>query len=275
MNCLRLNAEDLFHLENSGCLYSSEIISPASASARCLGEQFHLIMQQSLMGMPIDSLLNNHSQLKQWFSGLQLLAPEIWCEEANTGKSYFHQVDYFYGDVILTSNFDLLISNSEQLEIVNWTTDRQFSLTDIQWQWKTDLDLFLMAQTDTYLPEQIRLSYWLLNHSTLPMKISIHYSNQALLAFKTKLERTLSKLPQLFSKAVLTSGNNESKQHSQNCLFTSTFADRSTIPSSPKEFTFSQPVPESNAIIEDSLSQFLSGRLTIREYIDSVPEVEL
>lgn len=275
MNCLRLNAEDLFHLENSGCLYSSEIISPASASARCLGEQFHLIMQQSLMGMPIDSLLNNHSQLKQWFSGLQLLAPEIWCEEANTWRSYSHQIDYFYGDVILTSNFDLLISNPEQLEIVNWTTDTQFNLTDIQWQWRTELELFLMAQTDSYLPEQIRLSYWLLNHSTLPMKFSIHYSNQALLAFKTKLERTLSKLPELFPKAVVTNGNNENKQHSQNSLFTSTFADRSRVQSSPKKFTFSQPVPETNAIIEDSLSQFLSGKLTIKEYIDSVPEVEL
>ncbi|OKH30905.1 hypothetical protein NIES2119_29985 [[Phormidium ambiguum] IAM M-71] len=274
MNYLRLNAEDLFYLENSGCLYSSEIISPASASARCLGEQFHLIMQQSLMGMPIDSLLNNHSQLKQWFSGLQLLAPEIWCEEANTGKSYSHQVDYFYDDVILTSTFDLLISKSEQLEIVNWTTDT-LNLTDIQWQWRTGLDLFLLAQTDTYLPEQIQLTYWLLNHSTLPMKFSIHYSNQALLAFKTKLERTLSKLPELFPKAVVTSGNNENNQHSQKSLFPSTFADRSRVPSSPKEFTFSQPVPETNETIEDSLSQFLSGRLTIKEYIDSVPEVEL
>lgn len=275
MNYLRLNAEDLFHLENSGCLYSSEIISPASASAKCLGEQFHLIMQQSLMGMPIDSLLNNHSQLKQWFSGLQFLAPEIWCEEANTGKSYSHQVDYFYGDVILTSTFDLLISNSEQLEIVNWTTDTHFSLTDIQWQWRTDLDLFLMAQTDTYLPEEIQLNYWLLNHSTLPMKFSIHYSNQALLAFKTKLERTLSKLPELFPKAVFTSRNNENKQHSQKCLFSSTFADRSRVQSSPKKFTFSQSVPETNETIEDSLSQFLSGKLTIKEYIDSVPEVEI
>ncbi|MFB2891659.1 hypothetical protein ACE1CI_01825 [Aerosakkonemataceae cyanobacterium BLCC-F50] len=275
MNYLRLNAEDLFHLENSGCLCPPEIISPASASARCLGEQFHLIMQQSLMGIPIDSLLNNHSQLKQWFSGLQLLSPEIWCEEANTCQSYSHQIDYFYGDVILTSNFDLLISKNKKLEIVNWTTDSQFNLTDIQWQWRTELDLFLMAQTDTYLPEQIQLSYWLLNHSTLPMKFSIYYSNQALLVFQTRLERTLSKLPELFPKAVVTSGNNENNQHSHNSLFTSTFADRSTIQLSPKEFTLSPPVPETNTTIEDSLSQFLSGKLTIKEYIDSVPEVEL
>lgn len=278
MNYLRLSAEDLFRLESSGCLYTPEIISPASAQARYLGEQFHLIMQQSLMDMTIDSLLNNHPQLEQWFSGLQLLAPEIWSQQANTWKTHSHQCEYLYDNVILASNFDLLIYGYEQLEIVNWTTDTKFNLTAGEWYWRTQLDLFLMAQTDTYYPEQIRLTYWLLNYPTHPIKVSIHYSSQALLAFKTRLAQTLSKLSVVLSEASVASGNNGNNQNDQNPLSTLTLDER-TQPQSPrscpKEIALSKPVPEANATGEDSLSQFLSGNLSLKEYIDSIPEVEL
>lgn len=275
MNYLRLNAEDLFHFETSGCLYTPEIISPASAQARYLGEQFHLIMQQSLMDMTIDSLLNNHPQLKQWFSQLQLLAPEIWSQQANTWKAHSHRSEYFYDNVILASNFDLLIYGYEQLEIVNWTTDTQFNLTEGEWYWRTQLDLFLMAQTDTYLPEQIRLTYWLLNHPTHPIKVSIHYSSQALLAFKVRLAQTLSKLSVVLSEVSVASGKNGNNQHDQNPLSTLTLDERTQPQLFPKEIAVPKPVPEANAFREDSLSQFLSGKLSLREYIDSVPELEL
>lgn len=275
MNYLRLNAEDLFHLETSGCLYTPEIISPASAQARYLGEQFHLIMQQSLMDISIDSLLNNHPQLKQWFSQLQLLAPEIWSQEANTWKTHSHRSEYFHENVILISNFDLLIYGYEQLEIINWTTDSQFNLTQEEWYWRTQLDLFLMAQTDTYPPEQIRLTYWLLNYPTHPLKISIHYSSQALLAFKTRLERTLSKLSVVLSETSVESGNNGNNQHNQNPLSTLTLDERTQPQLCPKEIALSKPVPEANATGEDALSQFLDGKLSLKEYIDSIPEVEL
>lgn len=275
MNYLRLNAEDLLHLESSGCLSTPEIINPSSAQARYLGEQFHLIMQQSLIGMTIDSLLNNHAQLKQWFSGLQLLAPEIWSQQANTWKTHSHRCEYLYDNVILASNFDLLIYGYEQLEIVNWTTDTQFNLTDGEWYWRTQLDLFLMAQTDTYSPEQIRLTYWLLNHPTHPIKISIHYSSQALLAFKARLAQTLSKLSGVLSEVSVPSGNNGNNQHDQNPLSTLTLDERTQPQLCPKEIALSKPVPEANATGEDSLSQFLSGKLSLKEYIDSIPEVEL
>ncbi|MBD2180323.1 hypothetical protein H6S82_00855 [Planktothrix sp. FACHB-1355] len=275
MNYLRLNAEDLFHLETSGCLYSREIINPVSAQARCLGEQFHLIMQQSLMDITIDSLLDNHPQLKQWFSQLQLLAPEIWSQETNTWKTHSHRSEYFYDNVILVSNFDLLIYGYEQLEVVNWTTDTQFNLTQEDWYWRTQLDLFLMAQTDTYYPEQIRLTYWLLNYPTHPIKISIHYSSQALLAFKTQLAQTLSKLSVVLSEVSVASGNNGNNQHDQNPLSTLTLGDCTQPQLCPKEIAVPKPVPEASATGEDPLNQFLSGKLSLKEYIDSVPEVEL
>ncbi|HAJ60256.1 MAG TPA: hypothetical protein DCP31_14145 [Cyanobacteria bacterium UBA8543] len=293
MTYLRLNAEDLFHLESSGCLYPPEIISPVSDSARCLGEQFHLIMQQSFMGIPIDSLLSNYHQLEQWFSQLQLLAPELWAEKANTWKTHSHRSEYFYDNVILCSNFDLLIYGYEQLEIVNWTTDAQFNLAEEQWQWRTQLDLFLMAKTNTYSPEQIRLTYWLLTHATHPIKISIHYSSQALLAFKTRLDQTLSKLSGVLPKPVSDRRDNGNTQHSQNSLSTlencdraspAHLCDRSNIQPcrdmppdrERRERTqLSQPVQETTATIDDSLNQFISGKLSLKEYIDSVPEVEL
>jgi hypothetical protein len=224
-----LNAEDLSRLENPNLIY--ELDTKEMIQARHLGEQFHLVMQQSLMGLPIAELLDSNKTLAQWFSQLKSLAPEIWTEEPNTWKAFNYCCECTFENVVIQSNFDLIIYRYEQAEIVNWTARPMPNLETIALDWKTQLDLFLIAQTDSYLPEQIRLTYWFLNEISDPIKVSLHYNSSCYRAFKSRLAQTISKLFQA-TKAIDTNLN-------------------------------------------DSTLQFLQGKISPKNYIDSIPEVEI
>ncbi len=224
-----LNAEDLSRLENPNLIH--ELDTKEMIQSRNLGEQFHLVMQQSLMGLPIAELLESNKTLGQWFSQLKSLAPEIWTEEPNTWKAFNYCCECTFENVVLQSNFDLIIYRYEQAEIVNWTARPMPNLETIAADWRTQLDLFLIAQTDSYLPEQIRLTYWFLNEIADPIKVSLHYNTSSYYTFKSRLNQTLSKLFQA-TKAIDTNLN-------------------------------------------DSTLQLLRGTISLKDYIDSIPEVEI
>jgi hypothetical protein len=224
-----LNAEDLSRLENPGLIH--EIDTKEMIQSRHLGEQFHLVMRQSLMGLPIAEVLDSNKTLSQWFSQLKSLAPEIWTEEPNTWKAFNYCCECPFENVVLQSNFDVIIYRYEQAEIVNWTARPMPNLETITLDWRTQLDLFIIAQTDSYLPEQIRLTYWFLNEISDPIKVSLHYNSSCYGAFKSRLAQTISKLFQA-TKAIDTNLN-------------------------------------------DSTLQFLQGKISPKDYIDSIPEVEI
>jgi len=224
-----ITAEDLSRLAASNNLENMEAIAEVKSHPK--EEQFRLLMEQSLMELPIAPFLNNTPQFKQWFSQLQLLAPEIWSNEPNTWKIYGQLLQFPYNNVTLSTKIDFLIYRYQQLEIINWTTHCPEDLENVLTDWKPQLDLFILAQTESYLPSQIRMTYWFLQEENDPIKVSRSYSMEAYQAFQDQLEQVLPKI-------------------------------------SPPDVTNSFPV-------EDTLTQFLTGKISINNYLDSIPEIEI
>ncbi len=226
---IKITADDLSRLATSENLENIESIAEVKIDSK--EEQFRLLMEQSLMELPISSFLDNMPPFKQWFSQLQLLAPEIWSNEPNTWKTYGQLLQFPYNNVILSSKIDLLIYRYQQLEIINWTTHCPEDLGNVLTDWKPQLDLFILAKTDSYLPSQIQITYWFLQEKNDAIKVSHSYSMEAYQAFQEQLEQVLSKI--------------------------------------------SSPDVINSFPVEDTLTQFLTGKISIKNYLDSIPEIEI
>ncbi|MGH2413065.1 MAG: hypothetical protein ACRDEA_05125 [Microcystaceae cyanobacterium] len=158
--------------------------------------RFHQLIKQSLLGLPLEKLLEDQPQYQLWFKQVQSEAPSIWTLPTNQ-KATDYTINYCDKDVRLCSTYDLLLVETEKAEIIRWTTAASMPLSDLIGHPSTQLDLFLLRQTFEYPPEQISLSYWFLSQEQA-IKVSIPYSRQ--------LHQYLSQqLPQLLHDSGLNS----------------------------------------------------------------------
>lgn len=207
-------------------------IPPQQKERLELGRQFHQIIRQHLMGLPVDSLLANYPQLKHWVNQLSQNAPEIFERSPENRKTWDEQIQVMYGDIILSSTCDLIIRNYQSAQIIDWTV-YPIHQEYLENSWHTQLKLYLLADTDTYLAEEISLTYWLLTDEVSPKCLRFGYSQEKHDAFKDRLEATLSQLRE------------------------------------PSGINTSTPTDQ------DPLTAFLQGQLSAKDYVVSIPEVEL
>jgi len=200
-----------------------------------LSKQFHLIMQQIGMGLSVEPLLNNSPQLKAWVEKVQ---PII--NASAIAKSWNVSLQKPIDNNLLVAQYDLILEREERLIAIDWSVQHcPVSYQQLLESWQTQLRLFLLLENSSFAPEQIGISYLLVNAKSAPIYY-FEYSRQQHEEFKQKLEGILSKLPE---------------------------TEKNVCPTAVSEF-------DENAS-ELNLKKFLNGELTTQEYLATVPEVEI
>jgi len=152
-------------------------VSPEQQEHLTWGSRFHLVMQQRELGLPVESLVEEDTQLQHWVTALVDAAPEILTKTPQTFRESEHCRTLSFQGYLLTVIYDLLIEDKNCAQILDWKTypqpkDRQRLAQD----WQTRLYLYILAETSDYLPEQISMSYWFVKSQSGPQTLKFSYS---------------------------------------------------------------------------------------------------
>ncbi|MEI2579891.1 hypothetical protein [Scytonema sp. PRP1] len=207
-----------------------------STAQQNIGEQFHLLMQQLMMGLPIEPFLAAYPEMADWVSKLQLII-----NIPSDSKKCNITLHKLINEHLLIAKYDLVIVNVEKIVIVDWTTERHILQPEIlENSWKTQLRLFLLTETQEITPDNISIIYYFVNGDDYPTIYQFNYSQEKHDAFIERLAMTLSKLPTTHNATdSKPSAANSMKKHELN------------------------------------LQKFLKGEMSAAEYLDTVPEVEI
>jgi PD-(D/E)XK nuclease superfamily len=170
-------------------------MSPTQQTKTQLGSDFHLLMHQRELGLPIEPILARSPQLNTWMQAMLQIAPELFETDDRTWRESEHVRTLAIDNYLFTAIYDLLILKPERAEIIDWKT---YPLPrykkDLDLEWQTRLYLYLLAETSEYLPKQMTFTYWFIQSTPQPKSVQISYTlkqhrqTQAdLLALLTKL----------------------------------------------------------------------------------------
>ncbi|WP_346290018.1 PD-(D/E)XK nuclease family protein [Sphaerothrix gracilis] len=189
--------------------YFEELGLPISAEQQASitwGNQFHLLMQQRELGLPI-AALTAEPELQESLDQLTKAAPELFVTEPETFRQSEHRRTLEFAGYLLTVIYDLLILQPHRGQIIDWKTylqprDRQTLAQD----WQTRLYPYVLAETTTLAPSQISITYWFVRHrdrhnQLQPQQQTFHYSQQQHEQIRHELDRLTSRLSQWRSQS--------------------------------------------------------------------------
>lgn len=182
-------------------IYLEQLAAPASPEQQekmAWGSQFHHLMQQQELGLPLDSLFCMDEEFWPAITALRQKAPEIW---QSSGDIIFREAEHCrtldFDGYLLTAVYDLLILKPEQATIIDWKTYLQpENPLKLQKNWQTRLYLYVLAETELskYSPAQISLTYWFVKLPHEPQFITFKYSRNIHEETKKSLREIIDKL---------------------------------------------------------------------------------
>jgi hypothetical protein len=144
------------------------------------GSQFHLLMQQRELGLPINTFSTDDPttlELQESVNALMNTAPHLFVTNPQTWREAEHCRTLRFGQYLLTVVYDLLITTPENATILDWKT---YLIPEnhkkIARNWQTRLYLYLLAETSEYAPEQIAMTYWFVKLPSTPQSLTLKYS---------------------------------------------------------------------------------------------------
>lgn len=154
----------------------SSPISPDYQDRTDWGSRFHLLMQQRELGLPIESLLEEDEQMAHSIQALIQAAPEILEFPSSSWRQAEHYRTVTVSGYILSVAYDLLIAEPNQARIFDWKTYLlPENKTKVAQSWQTRLYLYVLAETSSYLPQDISMTYWFVKLPTQPQSLSFSY----------------------------------------------------------------------------------------------------
>ncbi|MEQ8972225.1 MAG: PD-(D/E)XK nuclease family protein [Coleofasciculus sp. C1-SOL-03] len=169
-------------------------VSPDQQERLTWGSDFHLLMQQRELGLPIDSLLKDNPQLNHWVTALMDAAPEVFARQSHTFREAEHCRTLTMQGYLLTVIYDLFIEDEKSAQILDWKTyplprNRHWLAKD----WQTRLYRYVLLQTSDYLPEQISMTYWFVKSQPRPQCFTFPYD-------RVQHEKTRADLTELLTR---------------------------------------------------------------------------
>ncbi len=175
-------------------------LTPIQQSKTQLGSDFHLLMQQRELGLPIESILDRSPTIKGLIDAISTTAPELFERKPNEWRESEHVRTLTIDNYLFTAIYDLVILAPDRAEIIDWKT---YPLPkykkDLAHEWQTRLYLYLLAETSEYLPKQITFTYWFIQSTPKPKSVRICYTlkqhrqtHQDLLTLLSKLTDCLA-----------------------------------------------------------------------------------
>jgi hypothetical protein len=215
------------------------------------GSDFHRLMHQQSLGMPIEPFLISNPELVTTMETLQKAAPHLFqsppqatlsnspspfgrlCQRESEQVRTLLIADTY----LFTAIYDLVILG-DKAQIIDWKTHGQPRQPEhLAQDWQTRLYMYLLAETSDYAPADISFTYWFVQ-SQPPTSVSFAYSATLHAQTAADLEALLAKTtvwlnayPQSFPMVEIGS------RRCQNCHFAAR-CDRLSQPSS--ELTLEQ-----------------------------------
>lgn len=144
--------------------------------ARYLGERFHQVIHQYILGLPVGDDQIGDSQLLGWWRRFEAYAPGLPAGDRLPELS----LNVSLGQHRLSGRIDLLILSDNSAHIFDWkTTSRPKSLAGLGQDLQSKIYLALVVQAGTVLPhpvnpDRLSLIYWYANDPANP--ITVPYS---------------------------------------------------------------------------------------------------
>lgn len=154
---------------------------PTTQASLRWGSQFHLMMQQRELDLPIDTLPVDDSEMRACMEALVTADPALFERRPDQFRQSEHARSLSFGGYLLTVVYDLLLLEPDQGQIVDWKTYlRPRSPHQLERDWQTRLYLYVLAETAPLRPEQIEMVYWFVRqrnpetgeHEPQPVRIS-------------------------------------------------------------------------------------------------------
>ena len=153
------------------------IPDPRQQESMKWGSQFHLLMQQRELTLPIEPLLTSDPELDSSFKALMATATEL-VRDSNTWREAEHYRTFSHHNFVLTVIYDLLLAKEDRAIILDWKTYRQpQGASKLAHSWQTRLYLYVLVETSEYTPEQIQMTYWFVK-SGKPKNVILEYSQR-------------------------------------------------------------------------------------------------
>ncbi|QHV00839.1 PD-(D/E)XK nuclease family protein [Synechocystis sp. CACIAM 05] len=166
------------------------------------GQNFHQLVQQWTLGLPLETLAAQSldPQDVSLLDSLKNLIATVPALHLPPGQRQAeHQRTLARDDVLLTVVYDLLVLTPEQGQIFDWKTYPQPAKPEkLHHHWQTKLYLYVLAETSSYSPEQLSMTYWFVQS---PEKIQ-HYTITYNEAQHRATERELTDLLQQFRQGL-------------------------------------------------------------------------
>ncbi|MDF5729084.1 MAG: PD-(D/E)XK nuclease family protein [Rhizonema sp. PD38] len=163
-------------------------LNPNFSSERRVGRQFHLLMQQLMMGLPVEPFLEAYPEMAHWVEQLYPIISIPTQKQCNVNKGKL------IGEWYLVAHYDLLVEEKEKVIAVDWKTGKYIP-DNLEDSWQTQLRLFLLTETQNVPIENISIIYCFVNEDEFPCLYQFNYSIELHEAFIERLSMTLSKLP--------------------------------------------------------------------------------
>ncbi len=170
---------------------------PDYQEKRRLGEQFHQLMQQYYLGLSVAPLLAADPLLSDRFAAFIQSEPALL--PTATDKVYQSECSRSLEleGYLLTVVYDLLVCGPETAQILDWKTyAKPQQLSPLQNNWQSRLYPFVLAETSSYRPEQISMTYWFFQATAAgePQKLHIPYTKALHDQTHAELRRLLPQL---------------------------------------------------------------------------------
>lgn len=156
---------------------------PALQAGQLWGKQFHLLMQQYGLGLPVEELLAADPDLQQSFQALLAAAADLLQPETADFYQSEHTRSLACNGYVLTAIYDLLIVRSPTAEIVDWKTYLQpRDRPSLEQDWQTRLYRYILVETTDLPPEAVTMTYWFVRSrdpqtgTIAPQRVDLPYS---------------------------------------------------------------------------------------------------
>ena len=161
------------------------------------GSEFHQIIQQRSLQLPIEPLLAQDAQLAQWFSAFERAMPAFfdraYASSRELAESEQVRTVACLGHCLVVI-YDYLVLEPESALILDWkTSQKPNSSRSIAKSWQSKLYPYVLHQTSHYKADQIELRYWFFHHDTAE-KLSLPYTDADYRETDRQITRLLSQL---------------------------------------------------------------------------------
>lgn len=139
---------------------------PEQQERLAAGQQFHQLMQQWHLGLPIDHLLSANPDFATWFQSFQQAQDTVLGTDATARRQSEQSRTLYFEGFWLTVVYDLLIEREATAQILDWKTYPRPQTSDrLEANWQTRLYPFVLVETSDYAPAQVSMTYWFFQRS--------------------------------------------------------------------------------------------------------------